>query len=95
MGDQTRLAATGTRTVWVTITDGDRIRALKSLPISDGWKELLAMREEGRSFEDLLNRAARMRPGLEMHEVVDGIAKLYAALETALHDLANRRARLL
>jgi hypothetical protein len=98
---QKRLAVTGSgRQVLIDISGDDRLRLIGELP--GRWPEVIRARERGESLE-AIHRWARiaLTPELECRGRCDpaclrcGIASCYAWLETALHDLAARRARLL
>jgi hypothetical protein len=98
---QRRVATTlSGRQVLVDITGDDRLRLIKSLP--GRWPEVIMARERGETLEQIhrwarvpLHRPLQCRfdcdpPCLRCH-----VAGIYAWLETQLHDLANRRAKLL
>jgi hypothetical protein len=98
---QKRIAATPSgRQVRVDITGDDRLRLIKSLP--GRWPEVIMARERGETLEQIhrwahvpLSPARECRgecrpPCLRCH-----VAGIYAWLETELHDLANRRAKLM
>lgn len=98
---QSRLATTPSgRSVWVEISGDDRLSLVKQLP--SRWGEVLMARERGESLEQI-SRWARA-PLLPEGECTGrcepaclrcGMATCYAWLETALHDLAAARARLM
>lgn len=98
---QKRLAVSPSgRQVMVDITGDDRLRLIHQLP--GRWSEVVMARERGDTLEQI-HRWARvpLTPELECRGRCDpaclrcGIASCYAWLETALHDLAARRARML
>lgn len=98
---QQRLAATPSgRQVLVDISSEDRLRLISELP--GRWPEVVKARERGESLESI-HRWARLdltpehecRGRCEPACLRCGIAACYAWLETALHDLAARRAKLL
>lgn len=101
---QRRLATTPSgRQVWVEITGDDRLSLIRQLP--SRWPEVLRARERGESLEQI-HRWARAElppergPGAcqgncEPACLRCGLAAAYAWLETELHDLAARRARLM
>lgn len=96
MSEQVRIAAHPTRgTIAVRITDDDRLLVLREMPVSEGWKELFRMREDGRRWDDVLDRAAKLRPGIDLETVKLGLGKMYGEMESRLHAMAHRRARLL
>jgi hypothetical protein len=88
------------RQVHVDITGDDRLRLIKALP--GRWPEVVMARERGDTLEQIhrwarvpLNPADECRgrcrpPCLRCH-----VAAIYGWLETELHDLAARRARLM
>ena len=97
MSEQVRVAPSSRHPggiVAVPITDGDRLRVLRELPISEGWRELFAMREDGRTWQEILDRACKLRPGMDEHTIRRGLAEVYTQMETRLADIANLRARL-
>jgi hypothetical protein len=98
---QKRLAVSPTgRQVLVDITSADRLHLIGQLP--GRWPEVIKARERGATLEQIHRWATvPLTPEHECHGRCDpaclrcGIAACYAWLETALHDLAARRARLL
>jgi hypothetical protein len=91
MASQVRIAPTQTgKIVPIRITDADRLTVLQGMGVPEGWIELFKMRENGEPWEKI-ERKARCSPEQLKH----GLSTLYAAMESALHDLARRRARLL
>jgi hypothetical protein len=99
---QKRLAVTGSGAgVLVDITGDDRLRLIKE-GLPGRWPDVVMARERGDSLE-VIHRWARvpLPPEHECRGRCDpaclrcGIASCYAYLETALHDLAARRAKLL
>ena len=87
---QRRLAATPSgRQVWVEVSVGDREQIINCLP--GRWPLFVKERERGVPFETLWGRQRR----LELHEFQEALAAAYTAVETALNDLAWRRARLM
>jgi hypothetical protein len=88
------------RRVHIDITGDDRLRLIKSLP--GRWPDVMMARERGETLEQI-HRWARV-PLTPLEEcrgrcdpacLRDHIASIYAWLETELHDLASRRARLM
>jgi len=98
---QKRVAVTPTgRRVHIDITSEDRLRLIHALP--GRWPEVIMARERGDTLEQIhrwarvpLNPPDECRgecnpPCLRCH-----MAGIYGWLETELHDLANRRAKLM
>lgn len=104
---QRRLAATPSgREVWVEISGDDRLRLIKALP--HRWPEVVMARERGESFKAIHDRfASRLSCShgwttangtIEADgpcELADHLGGIYAWLETAVHDLARDRAKLM
>jgi hypothetical protein len=98
---QSRYATTPSgRLVPVAITGDDRLALIKSLP--SRWPEVIMARERGETLEQI-HRWAKVPlnpedecqgrcnpPCLRCH-----MSSIYAWLETALHDLATSRAKLM
>lgn len=100
-GTQKRYATTPSgRGVWVDITGDDRLRLIRMLP--SRWPEVVMARERGDTLEQIHRwaKAALLAEG-ECQGTCDppclrcGLAECYKWLETALHDLAASRARLM
>lgn len=98
---QKRLAASPSgRQVMVDISGDDRLRLIRQLP--GRWSEVVMARERGETLEQI-HRWARvaLTPELECRGRCDpaclrcGIAACYAHLETQLHELAARRAKVM
>ena len=98
---QRRIAVSGSgRQVLVEISSADRLEIIRQLP--SRWQEIVKARERGESLEQI-HRWARidLPPAYECRGRCEApclrcyLAEVYAWLETALHDLASRRARLL
>lgn len=98
---QTRLATTPSgRQVWVDITGDDRLRVIKNLP--SRWPEVIMARERGESIEDIRQKLHIRQPinpdcrgECDPPCFKDLIADCYSIVETRLHDVAARRARLM
>lgn len=89
--DQIRLAPRpGGGLVQVIITTQDRKAVLRGMGVSQGWKEAFAMREAGEPWERIERRFA-----IDPAVLRRGLAEMYARLESELHAMASRRARLL
>lgn len=88
------------RQVTVPITGDDRLRLIKSLPYR--WPEVVMARERGETIEQI-HRWAKVpcNPETECRGHCDPpclrchMAGIYAWMETELHAIAQRRARLL
>lgn len=88
------------RQVLVDITGDDRLRLIKSLP--GRWPEVIMARERGETLEQI-HRWARipLPPEYECKGRCEEaclrcyMGEIYAWIETELHDLAARRARLM
>lgn len=88
------------RRVYVEISSEDRLRLIRQLP--SRWADVIKAREQGETLEQI-HRWARIElpPAHECRGECAfpclrcGIATAYAWLETELHDLASRRAKLL
>lgn len=76
------------REVWVTITSADRLAVIDSFP--HRWPEVIKARERGERVEDI---AKTVR--LPFEQFVEELGAAYSILETILHDVAQRRARLM
>lgn len=98
---QQRLATTPSgRQVWVDISSDDRLSLIKRLP--SRWPEVIMARERGESIEELRDKLHINQP---INEHCSGrcdppcfkdlIADCYSWIETQLHDMAARRARLM
>ena len=98
---QKRLATTPAGLqIWIDITGDDRLRVVKALP--SRWPEVIMARESGDSIETIRDK---LRIKLPINERCEGncdpeclkclISACYSMIETALHDLAQQRARLL
>jgi len=74
--------------VAVEITGDDRLKLIKSLP--HRWPEVMMARERGDTIEQIHRWAHCSEEDLRQ-----GLVDCYAWLETELHDLAARRAKLL
>jgi hypothetical protein len=99
--DQGRIAVTPSgRAVTITITGDDRLGLIKSLP--SRWPQVIMARERGETL-DQIHRWAKVScnpenecrghcdpPCLRCH-----VAAIYTWMETELHAIAQRRARLL
>lgn len=98
---QKRLAVSPSgRQVMVDITGDDRLRLIRQLP--GRWPDVVMARERGESLEQIHRWATvPLTPERECHGKCDpaclgcGIAACYAWIETELHDLAARRARMM
>lgn len=91
---QVRVAAGPRGTVFVDITDDDRLRIIRELPVSDGWKELFRMREANEPWERIMDRAAKLRPSITDEELRRGLASVYTEMESRISACATYRARL-
>lgn len=86
---QRRIATTPSgRQVWPEITSADRLTCIDSFP--GRWPEILKARESGVPFDKLAGTVHMSR-----EEFSDALAAAYTILETMLHDVAQRRARLM
>jgi hypothetical protein len=72
----------------VPITGDDRLAVIKALP--GRWPEMVMARERGVPFDELAKRAR-----CDVATFRDGLASAYTLVETGLHDLAQRRARVM
>lgn len=98
---QKRLAVTPSgRQVWVDISGDDRLRVVNGLP--GRWSEVIRRRESGESIDEIRDKMRIKLPIFEHCQgecdppcLKDYIADCYSHIETALHDLAAKRARLL
>lgn len=86
---QKRKAATASGAeCWIEISGTDRLAAINALP--RGWAEMIRDRENGLPYETLANRARCSREDFDL-----GMGQCYSILETALHDLARARGRMI
>lgn len=97
---QTRTAVSPSgRQVWVTITQEDRLRLINQLP--HRWPEVIKAREKGETLEQIhrwarvaLNPEEECRGHCEPPCLRCHMAAIYSWMETELHALAQKRARL-
>lgn len=86
---QRRVAVTPSgRQVWIEITSEDRLRVINQLP--SRWPDVVKARERGETMEQI-HRWAR----LSREDLAENLGAVYGIIESALHDLAASRARLM
>ncbi len=98
---QRRLATTPSgREVWVEISGDDRLAIIRALP--SRWPEVIMARERGESIEELARKLHVRQPiNPDCHGECDPpclkdlIADCYSHIETRLHEVAARRAKLM
>lgn len=98
---QRRIATTPSgRRVDVPITGDERLALIKALP--SRWPQVVMARERGESLEQIhrwarvpLNPETECRGHCNPPCLRDHLAGIYAWLETELHAIAQRRARLM
>lgn len=98
---QTRMATTPSgRQVWVELSGDDRLRVIKGL--KSRWPEVIMARESGETLEQIRDKL-HIRFAINEHCqgtcdppcFKDLVSACYAAIETELHDIAQKRARLM